>query len=190
MGSMRFSGRKPSMAWSVIVNRWASCISDSVLGIKMRRLVLTTIFLCCVNQLSQIALACDCHWSENRFEEAKAVIYGQLLSIKRDHDKKVVIIKLRVQRVFKGNSSEMVMLYSDYVCSYNFRVGQRYLIYAGQRENGEWETGPCRILYEKLAKEEMKYLERGEKPRTKLGVSTPPNTQTASRTLLYLSVIM
>jgi hypothetical protein len=90
----------------------------------MRRLIPIAILLACVNSLSQIALACHCHWSENRFEEAKAVFYGQLLSARRDHDKRVVIVELLVQRVFKGSSSRIVMLHSDYVCIYNFRVGQ------------------------------------------------------------------
>lgn len=73
------------------------------------------------------------------------------------------------------------MLHSDYVCSYNFRVGQKYLIYAGQAGTSELETGPCRILYERLAKEEMKYLEKGERPKTNLAQSTTPPLNAAER---------
>jgi len=143
----------------------------------MKKPILIAVLLVFIGQLSQNVPACDCHWSEDRLEEAKAVIYGKLLATKRDHDKKVVIVKIRVQRVFKGSYSGILVLHSEYVCSYNFRVGQKYLIYAGQNVTSELETGPCRVLNERLAKEEMKYLEKGEKPKTKLAQSKAPNSR-------------
>lgn len=133
----------------------------------MKSLLVAVTFLA-MSYLAVPVHACSCRFSDKRFEEATAVFYGKILEHTRDHEKQVVVIKVQVERVFKGSVKEVVTLNSGYVCSYNFRVGERYLVYAGSREDGGLETGPCRILYEELAKEEMKYLERGKKPKTRL----------------------
>ena len=130
--------------------------------------LIVAVMLVAMSYLAVPVHACSCRFSDKRFEEAKAVFYGKILEHTRNHEKRVVVIKVQVERVFKGNVKEVVVLNSGYVCSYNFRVGDKYLIYAGSQEVGGLETGPCRILYEELAKEEMKYLERGEKPKTRL----------------------
>lgn len=130
----------------------------------MKNLFLSIIILAAAYQ-SISGSACTCEFQENRFSEAAAVFYGKVLEMTRNHEKRVVIIKVKLERVFKGNISEIVTLNSDYVCSYNFQVGKNYLIYAAGQENALLETGPCRILYEKVAKQEMKYLEKGLKPK-------------------------
>ena len=94
------------------------------------------------------------------------MLYGKVLEVTRDHEKRIVIIKVKPERVFKGNLQESVTLNMNYICSYGFQVGENYLIYAGTQENNLLETGPCRILYDKIAKQEMKYLEKGEKPKS------------------------
>lgn len=133
----------------------------------MKSLLLAITFLLASHPVA-LAPVCSCDFSGNRFEEAKAVFYGTLLKHTRSHEKRGVIIKVKVERVFKGDVKDTLTLNSAYVCSYNFQVGDKYLIYAGEQEGGGLETGPCRILYEELAKEEMKYLEKGEKPKTRL----------------------
>jgi hypothetical protein len=133
----------------------------------MKTLFLAAAFLA-ASYLAVPVLACSCRFSEKRFDEAKAVFYGKILEYIRDHEKRTVIVKVQIERVFKGAVKEVVVLHTGYVCGYNFQVGEKYLIYAGELEDGDLETGPCRILNEGLAKEEMKYLEKGKRPRTRL----------------------
>src|SRR5262245_60824387 len=98
----------------------------------MKRLFLVLTFLVCVGTFAQPASACRRQWSHDRFVKAKAVFYGKLLSAYRDHGKREVLVKLSVERVFKGSLPEILSFRSAYVCDYNFKVGERYLIYAGQ----------------------------------------------------------
>jgi len=141
----------------------------------MRRLFLVLSFLVCVGAFAQPGSACRCEWSDERFAEAKAVFYGKLLSAYREHSKREVLVKLSVERVFKGSLPEILSFRAAYVCSYNFKVGERYLIYAGQSLEGTLESAPCRILHQDLAEGEMRSLEKGEKPKTPPGETPSPN---------------
>lgn len=85
-------------------------------AIRMKKPILIAVLLVCISQLSRTAPACDCHWSEDRLDEAKAVIYGKLLATKRDHDKKVVIVRIRVQRVIQRN------LFWDFGAAFRLRL--------------------------------------------------------------------
>jgi hypothetical protein len=124
----------------------------------MKKFILTLVFLFACHQA---ASACQCQFSDNRFNEAKAVFYGRVLSKTRNFDTRQEIIKVKTERIFKGDATGVITILSSYNCPYNFQVGKRYLIYAGDGENDLLRTGPCRILYDKIARQEMKYLGKG-----------------------------
>ena len=106
-----------------------------------------------------------CRPPKNPYKSSKAVFFGEVVEIVQDLGD-TRIIKLKVEKYWKGVKDESINVVTTGVlpCGYNFRVGRKYLIYAGQ-ENGQLETAPCRILHAAAAEDELEKLGRGKTPK-------------------------
>src|SRR6185295_6764167 len=131
----------------------------------MRTSVRAVFLLIALSIVSESAYACMCLPPKNPYRSSKAVFFGELVEIVQDRGD-TRVIKFKVEKYWKGIKEESITLVTTGVapCGYNFRVGEKYLIYAG-KENGQLETGPCRILFADVAEDDLKKLGRGKTPK-------------------------
>ena|SRR5687767_7157294 len=140
---------------------------------------------------SEAVHACICEPPKRPYKISKAVFFGSVVEIVDGKDRCSQVVKFKVERYWKGIESEYVSLQTPKqvmgCCGYHFQVSHRYLIYSGI-ENGQLETGPCRILAEDTAAKSLKKLGKGRVPteRTVSLIVTPnkagaPKTQEASK---------
>lgn len=138
---------------------------SSLWSVRMKTLFAALVLL--VGFFTISATACDCRFSNARFDEASAVFYGRVLEVHRNVEKRVVRVKVLSKKTFKGQGQGTLTLNMSSICPYNFQVGKNYLIYAVARLDGILETGPCRVFYGTNAKYERKLLEKGSRPQNR-----------------------
>ena len=153
---------------------------------KKIRTVLIVVVLMCAGYAS--ASACVCALSPNRVSlkkavakaksEAAFVFSGQVTELDDS------IIKFRVERLWKGARTKEIVLINtgtgkseggDRIissCAYNFRLGEKYLVYA-YRSEGKLETNKCtRTAVMEGAAEDVGMLENLG-PKKKAKASSP-----------------
>ncbi len=126
---------------------------------------------------SQPTYACSCFPPKDPYKISKAVFFGQLAEIAQKDNLSRRLLKFKVERYWKGPEEERLSVVTTAVapCGYNFRVGEKYLIYAGE-EKGQLETAPCRILHVDSAERDLQKLGKGKVPKQNSVSSTaPPN---------------
>ena len=142
----------------------------------MRTSVCAVFLLIALSVFSESAYACMCRPPKNPYRSSKAVFFGELVEIVQDLGS-TRVVKFKVEKYWKGIKGESITVITTGVvpCGYNFRVGEKYLIYAG-RENGQLETAPCRILHVDAAEDDLRMLGRGKAPKRSLFLPpAPPN---------------
>ena len=99
---------------------------------------------------------------KNPYKVSKAIFFGELVEIVQPDLRSPRVVKFKVEQYWKGVTDESVSIVTTAVvpCGYNFRVGEKYLIYAGE-EKGQLETAPCRILHIDSAEKDLKKLGKG-----------------------------
>jgi len=142
------------------------------------------IFICSIfvfigiTACSQVVSACSCIPPKNPYKISKAVFFGELLEIIATDNRSPRVVKFKIEKYWKGKIEEIMSVKTTAVapCGYNFGVGEKYLVYAGE-ENGQLETAPCRILVEEVAGDDLKKLKKGKVPKSKTSFlfDVPPN---------------
>jgi hypothetical protein len=107
-----------------------------------------------------------CSPPKNPYRASQAVFFGELVEIVQTDLGSPRVVKFKVEKYWKGVKGESVSIMTTaiYPCGYDFRTGEKYLIYAG-KENGQFETAPCRILHVDAAADDLKKLGRGKAPK-------------------------
>ena len=138
----------------------------------MKSLIRAIFLLITVSVCSQAAYACMCIPPKNPYKVSKAVFFGELVEIVQPDLRSPRVVKFKVEKYWKGVKDESVSIMTTAVapCGYNFRVGEKYLIYAGE-EKGQLETSPCRILAEDVAEKDLKKLGKGKIPKSSVSLS-------------------
>ena len=124
------------------------------------------------------AFACSCTPPKDPVKVSKAVFFGQLVEKVQPRPGADIAVKFKVERYWKGEvSEEESLVTTGGACLYNFRVGEKYLIYALENETGRLEAVICRIWHESIADKELKKLGEGKtpEPRRPVSSSAPPN---------------
>lgn len=118
--------------------------------------------------VSRSAHACQCFPPKNLYKVSKAVFFDELINSTQPDGDALRILTFRIDKFWKGIESRELTVLTPRPdrCGYYFSVGEKYLIYAGE-ENGELETGPCRIVSEDLAGHDLKKLGKPKKLRPK-----------------------
>ncbi|HYX72024.1 MAG TPA: hypothetical protein VE732_04580 [Nitrososphaera sp.] len=144
----------------------------------MKKFIRSVFLLFALSVCSQAAYGCMCTPPKHLYKVSKAVFFGELVKIAQSDVTSQRVVKFKVEKYWKGVNGESasVMTTAVYPCGYNFRVGEKYLIYAGE-DNGQLETAPCRILARDVAGENLKKLGKGKipKPGGSLSFDAPPN---------------
>lgn len=93
---------------------------------------------------------------------AQAVFVGKVLQIIKKPEKHEIVVKLKVENLWKGYLSKEVTVSTgadSALCGYNFEVGQSYLIYAGGADVNNLQTNICtRTAKFSAAKADIKAL--------------------------------
>ena len=143
----------------------------------MKNLIRGVFLLFALSVCSQAAYGCMCTPPKHLYKVSKAVFFGELVEIAQSDVGDQRVVKFKVEKYWKGINGESVSIMTTavYPCGYNFRVGEKYLIYAGE-ENSRLKTAPCRILAEGVAGDNLKKLGKGKipKPSMSLPLNAPP----------------
>lgn len=161
------------------LNLTVRLVGASVKGIEMAQ---KAIFFCLMLLSCKAAYACTCIRPEHRdeFRQSDAVLVAKVIEVKEDpsyspaklgisptiqkmvDSTKRYIVKLRVDKNFKGVATKEILLYaftSDGGCSgITFTQGEKYLIYA-DREDGVLSYGSICSRTAKLDRTSDEYLE-------------------------------
>ena len=143
----------------------------------MNSIIRAVFLLVVLSAFSEAAYGCMCIPPKNPYKVSKAVFFGELVEIAQTDLRSPRVAKFRVEKYWKGLQPESVSIMTTAVapCGYNFRVGEKYLIYAGE-EKGQLETAPCRILHGDSTEGDLKKLGKGKVPKRSSIISdAPPN---------------
>lgn len=80
---------------------------------------------------------------KSEIEASDAIFVGEVIEIKNSQPD--AIITFKVERIWKGDKTEKLLIFTDNrgkACGYNFKKGERYLVYAYKRD-GELHTDIC-----------------------------------------------
>ena len=108
------------------------------------------------------------------YENASAIFIGKVVESpwKRNGDGKVVVtgrnlIRLRIERVLRGNEKGEVTIAQDSDCTFIFLEGEIYLVHASRQNDGRLTANqPSRPLLLADAEEALKYVEAAVANRT------------------------
>jgi hypothetical protein len=78
--------------------------------------------------------------------ESRAVFSGKVLEVRGDPQTLFVLVRLRVERVWKGAPRAEARIFTGRGggdCGYQFEVGESYLVYAYRWREGELGTNIC-----------------------------------------------
>jgi hypothetical protein len=78
--------------------------------------------------------------------ESRAVFSGKILEVTADPEKFSIVVKLKVERSWKGSLPEEISINTGRGggdCGYRFEVGESYLIYAYGSDVGRLSTNIC-----------------------------------------------
>ncbi len=78
--------------------------------------------------------------------DSQTVFSGKVLEVIRKPGNFQVIVKLRVENLWKGNVSRQITVLTgadSALCGYNFEVGKSYLIYASGADVNNLQTNIC-----------------------------------------------
>lgn len=119
--------------------------------------------------------ACSCFQPDNETltqrvgkakNDARAVFSGRVLEIIRKPENNQIAVKLRTEKLWKGNVSKQVTITTgadSALCGYNFEVGKSYLIYAQGSNANNLQTNLCTRTAElTAAKADIKVLGRAK----------------------------
>ena len=149
----------------------------------MKKIVFSTFIVAALLVFTQAtAFACSCieipepyeQKVKSKLNDAKAVFSGKVIEINDKPQSFEVFVKIKVERLWKGNVSKEVIITTEnnsgVFCGYSFEVGKSYLIYARGSDESNLTTGLClgNLQLQKAA-EELKILGEGKKPRRKNG---------------------
>ncbi len=120
--------------------------------------------------------ACSCPTVMSTEQEVKwklkrlqAVFSGRVVEINRKPHTRDVLVKIRVERFWKGVLYEDLRLTtpeSPGACGYTFEIGKSYLVFASRSAQGDLATGLCLNNKElEKATEELEILGIGKKPK-------------------------
>lgn len=101
-------------------------------------------------------------------KNSRAVFMGEVLEVIRPEDSYSVIVKFRVDQIWKGKLRKELTLGTGTGggdCGYRFEVGQRYLVYAYGSNETSLSTNICqRTVPLKDAVGDIKLLGKGKMP--------------------------
>ena len=97
--------------------------------------------------------------------ESRAVFSGRVIEVKEDPQAASVVVRLRVERFWKGSPPGEVSVVTGLGggdCGYRFEVGQSYLVYAHASGGGGLGTNICqRTARLSEASKDLRVLGRG-----------------------------
>lgn len=102
------------------------------------------------------------------WQKSRAVFSGRVLEILTNPDTFYVVVKLRVEKTWKGALTEEVSIVTGRGggdCGFRFTVGEIYLVYAYGSDKSQLATNICqRTATIKEAAEDVKILGGGKAP--------------------------
>jgi hypothetical protein len=113
--------------------------------------------------------------TEYRKGNADVVVTSQKMTSRNDGEQKIVVLKFRVERWWKGKSTREVVIFTDRTisadgsqtitdCDFPFEIGKGYLVYAFSDEK-QLKTNVCTRTKEiGKAGQDLKILGKGRKP--------------------------
>lgn len=97
--------------------------------------------------------------------ESRAVFSGKVLEVREDAQTLSVVVRLRVERFWKGSPTREVRIMTGRGggdCGYHFEVGESYLVYAHGAGDGSLSTNICqRTARLSEASKDLRVLGRG-----------------------------
>src|SRR5713226_1126570 len=121
-----------------------------------------------------VAYSCEPIIPRHPFRDSKAVFFGELVEITETDDRCLRVIKLKVERYWKGKLSRYISVQTStpLCCGYGgFHVGGKYLVYAYVERGTQLETALGWVLADELAEERMKKLGKGKTLKSSDAVS-------------------
>ncbi|HEX8920064.1 MAG TPA: hypothetical protein VF766_01220 [Pyrinomonadaceae bacterium] len=112
-----------------------------------------------------IAYSCEPIIPRHPFRDSKVVFFRELVEITGTNDRCVQIIKLKVERYWKGKPSQYIRVQTPTTlcCAYGgFHLGGRYLVYAYLERGTQLETSVGWLFTDELAETRMKKLGKGK----------------------------
>jgi len=142
----------------------------------MNKIILSTLGIFAFLIFTNIdAYACSCVLRGNEplkqqvnraKKDSSAVFSGKVLEVIKKPENFQVVVKLRVENLWKGNLSKEVTVLTgsdSALCGYQFEVGQSYLIYASGADVNNLQTNICtRTANLSAAKADIKILGKGK----------------------------
>jgi hypothetical protein len=113
---------------------------------------------------ANIAYSCEPVIPKHPFRDAKTVFFGEFVEATETNDRCLRVVKFKIERYWKGKPTEYVTLETPTTlcCGYNFRVGEKYLVYAYREKSSRLETSVGWVLADDLAEERIKKLGKGK----------------------------
>ena len=113
---------------------------------------------------ANIAQACEPDIPKHPFRDSKIVFFGEFVESTETNDRCSRVVKFKVEQYWKGKPAEYVTLETPTTlcCGFNFRVGEKYLVYAYPEESSRLETSVGWVLADDLAEERIKKLGKGK----------------------------
>ena len=104
--------------------------------------------------------ACEPEIPKHPFRKAKVVFYGELVEAKESNDKCMSVAKFKIEKFWKGKLTGYVTLETPTTlcCGYNFRTGEKYLVYAYLTKSSQLETSVGWVMTADFADERIKKL--------------------------------
>jgi len=139
-----------------------------MLGILILLVFTQTDSLACTCDLPLFNLSLDQQVKHAR-KQSRAIFSGRVLEVTENPQTYFVVVKFRIERLWKGNLSDEVTIITGHGggdCGYRFEVGESYLVYAYGSDENRLGTNICQRT-KKLsdAREDLRILGKGKVPR-------------------------
>ena len=94
---------------------------------------------------SGIALACRCTEPEPRqaYRMAESVVYGKIVSAKKEHDGADTTYVFEVAESWKQPVESQITVHTSTTCSYEATVGEKYVFFLKRFNQSLYETAMC-----------------------------------------------
>jgi len=112
-----------------------------------------------------IAYSCEPTFPRNPFRHSKVVFFGELVEVSETSDRCVQIIKLKVERYWKGKPSQYISVQTPTTLCCGFgrlHVGEKFLVYAYPEKGGQLETDVGWMFTDEFAEAQIKKLGKGK----------------------------
>jgi len=129
---------------------------------NVKNIILSILVLITIG--TNLVYSCQPIIPRHPFRDAKAVFLGELIEIIKTNDRCENVAKFKVERYWKGKIEEFVNVQTSTTlcCGYNFRVGEKYLVYAYSEKSLRLETSAGWVLLDDFTEERIKKLGRGK----------------------------